>query len=136
MISSGLSPAGSKDFDEAVNRNNIKLPFKCLSRADLLLKEGNISHLANAGCESIWIGAESGSQKILDAMDKGTTIEEIYEATRLLKKHGIKTCFFLQFGYTGETMTEINQTIKMVNDLMPDDIGISVSYPLTRHKVL
>jgi len=126
----GLKPGWVKAFDEAVNKDNIKLPFKCLSRADLLLKEDNISHLANAGCESIWIGAESGSQKILDAMDKGTTIEEIYEATRLLKKHGIKTCFFLQFGYTGETMTEINQTIKMVNDLMPDDIGISVSYPL------
>lgn len=126
----GLKPGWVKDFDEAVNKDDIKLPFKCLSRADLLLKEDNISHLANAGCESIWIGAESGSQKILDAMDKGTTIEEIYEATRLLKKHGIKTCFFLQFGYTGETMTEINQTIKMVNDLMPDDIGISVSYPL------
>lgn len=126
----GLKPGWVKDFDEVVNKDNIKLPFKCLSRADLLLKEDNISHLANAGCESIWIGAESGSQKILDAMDKGTTIEEIYEATRLLKKHGIKTCFFLQFGYTGETMTEINQTIKMVNDLMPDDIGISVSYPL------
>lgn len=126
----GLKPGWVKDFDEAVNKDNIKLPFKCLSRADLLLKEDNISHLANAGCESIWIGAESGSQKILDAMDKGTTIEEIYEATRLLKKHGIKTCFFLQFGYTGETMTEINQTIKMVNDLMPDDIGISISYPL------
>lgn len=126
----GLKPGWVKNFDEAVNKDNIKLPFKCLSRADLLLKEDNISHLANAGCESIWIGAESGSQKILDAMDKGTTIEEIYEATRLLKKHGIKTCFFLQFGYTGETMTEIDQTIKMVNDLMPDDIGISVSYPL------
>ena len=126
----GLKPGWVKGFDEAVNKDNIKLPFKCLSRADLLLKEDNISHLANAGCESIWIGAESGSQKILDAMDKGTTIEEIYEATRLLKKHGIKTCFFLQFGYTGETMNEINQTIKMVNDLMPDDIGISVSYPL------
>ena len=126
----GLKPGWVKDFDEAVDKDNIKLPFKCLSRADLLLKEDNISHLASAGCESIWIGAESGSQKILDAMDKGTTIEEIYEATRLLKKHSIKTCFFLQFGYTGETMTEINQTIKMVNDLMPDDIGISVSYPL------
>jgi anaerobic magnesium-protoporphyrin IX monomethyl ester cyclase len=96
----------------------------------LLLKEDNIAHLANAGCESLWMGAESGSQKILDAMDKGTTIEEIYESTRLLKKHGIKTCFFLQFGYTGETKSEIDETIRMVNELMPDDIGISVSYPL------
>lgn len=126
----GLKPGWIARFDDVVNQTGSKLPFKCLSRADLLLKEDNISHLANAGCESIWIGAESGSQKILDAMDKGTKIEEIYEATRLLKKHGIKTCFFLQFGYTGETMNEINDTIKMVNELMPDDIGISVSYPL------
>ncbi len=126
----GLKPGWVAKFDETVNSQNVRTPFKCLSRADLLLKEDNISHLAGAGCESVWMGAESGSQKILDAMDKGTTVEEIYEATRLLKKHGIKTCFFLQFGYTGEAMPEINATIKMVNDLMPDDIGISVSYPL------
>lgn len=126
----GLKPGWVAQFDEAVNSEKARTPFKCLSRADLLLKEDNISHLAAAGCESVWMGAESGSQKILDAMDKGTTVEEIYEATRLLKKHGIKTCFFLQFGYTGEAMPEIEATIKMVNDLMPDDIGISVSYPL------
>ncbi len=126
----GLKPGWTTKFDEIVNKENVKIPFKCLSRADLLLKEDNISHLANAGCESVWMGAESGSQKILDGMDKGTTIEQIYESTRLLKKHNIKTCFFLQFGYTGETKTEIDKTIRMVNELMPDDIGISVSYPL------
>ncbi|MBE2217338.1 MAG: B12-binding domain-containing radical SAM protein [Ignavibacteria bacterium] len=126
----GLKPGWVAQFDEEVNTEKVRTPFKCLSRADLLLKEDNISHLAGAGCESVWMGAESGSQKILDAMDKGTRVEEIYEATRLLKRHGIKTCFFLQFGYTGEAMQEIEATIKMVNDLMPDDIGISVSYPL------
>jgi len=126
----GLKPGWTKSFSEIVNGEIAKTPFKCLSRADLLLKEDNISHLADAGCESVWMGAESGSQKILDAMDKGTTIEQIYEAVHLLKKHKIKTCFFLQFGYTGETKKEINQTIQLVNDLMPDDIGISVSYPL------
>ena len=126
----GLKPGWTTKFDEVVNREKTKIPFKCLSRVDLLLKEDNISHLAGAGCESIWVGAESGSQKILDAMDKGTTIDEIYEATKLLKKHKIRTCFFLQFGYSGETKKDIDKTIKMVRDLMPDDIGISVSYPL------
>jgi anaerobic magnesium-protoporphyrin IX monomethyl ester cyclase len=126
----GLKPGWTTKFDEVVNKENVRIPFKCLSRADLLLKEDNISHLASAGCESIWIGAESGSQKILDAMDKGTTIEQIYESTKLLKKHDIKICFFLQFGYTGETKKEIDMTLKMVRELMPDDIGISVSYPL------
>lgn len=126
----GLKPGWTKSFSEIVNKENVKTPFKCLSRADLLLQENNIQSLANAGCESIWMGAESGSQKILDAMDKGTKIEQIYEATRLLKKNKIKTCFFLQFGYTGETKNEIDKTMQMVRDLMPDDIGISVSYPL------
>ena len=126
----GLKPGWTTKFDETVNREGAKIPFKCLSRADLLLVEDNISHLANAGCESVWMGAESGSQKILDAMDKGTTVEQIYESTRLLQKHGIRTCFFLQFGYSGETRAEIEKTIQMVRDLMPDDIGISVSYPL------
>ena len=126
----GLRPNWINKFDEVVNKGDAKIKFKCLSRADLLLKENNILHLASAGCDSIWIGAESGSQKILDAMDKGTKVEQIYEARKLLKKNNIKTCFFLQFGYTGETKKEIDMTIKMVNDLMPDDIGISVSYPL------
>ncbi len=126
----GLKPNWTTQFDETVNKEKTKIPFKCLSRADLLLKEDNISHLASAGCESVWMGAESGSQKILNAMDKGTTVEQIYESRRLLQSKGIKTCFFLQFGYTGETKKEIDATQQMVRDLMPDDIGISVSYPL------
>ena len=126
----GLKPEWINKFDEAVNREDAKIKFKCLSRADLLLKENNISHLAKAGCDSVWIGAESGSQKILDAMDKGTQVEQIYEARKLLKKNKIKTGFFLQFGYTGETKEDIDLTVKMVKELMPDDIGISVSYPL------
>jgi radical SAM superfamily enzyme YgiQ (UPF0313 family) len=63
-------------------------------------------------------------------MDKGTKVEQIFEATRLLKKHGVKVCFFLQYGYIGETKTDIDKTLSMVKKLMPHDIGISVSYPL------
>jgi radical SAM superfamily enzyme YgiQ (UPF0313 family) len=63
-------------------------------------------------------------------MDKGTRVEQIYEATALLKKHHIKPAFFLQFGYPGETKEDIALTIRMLGDLLPDDIGISVSYPL------
>jgi radical SAM superfamily enzyme YgiQ (UPF0313 family) len=76
------------------------------------------------------MGAESGSQKILDAMEKGTTVEEIKLARKLLKQHGIKASFFLQFGYLGETLEDIEKTIALLKETMPDDIGISVSYPL------
>lgn len=63
-------------------------------------------------------------------MDKGTTVQQIFEATQLLKKNGINPSFFIQFGYLGETKEDIALTIKMINTLLPYEIGISVSYPL------
>ncbi|HPR27894.1 MAG TPA: radical SAM protein [Chitinophagales bacterium] len=126
----GLKPGWIHAFREEAERRQLVFRFKIQCRADLLLNENNIADLAAAGCDEIWIGAESGSQMILDAMDKGTTIEQIRESTMLMKKHGIKPCFFLQFGYPGETRKEIRETIDLVTGLLPFDIGISVSYPL------
>lgn len=126
----GLKPNWVKEFRTLLEAKNLRIPYKIQSRADLLLQEDNIEDLAASGLETVWIGAESGSQKILDAMDKGTTIEQISDATKLLKSKGVKVAFFLQFGYLGETMEDIQKTQKMLLDLMPDDIGISVSYPL------
>ena len=76
------------------------------------------------------MGAESGSQRILDAMDKGIRVEQIARARENLGRHGIRSCFFLQFGYPGEVWSDIEQTIRMVRETRPDDIGVSVSYPL------
>jgi anaerobic magnesium-protoporphyrin IX monomethyl ester cyclase len=126
----GLKPKWTAEFSELVNKEGLKFKFKIQSRADLLLQEDNIKELARAGCEDVWMGAESGSQKILDAMDKGITVGQIRQASVLLRRNGIKTSFFIQFGYLGETKTDIQQTIDMINELLPDDIGISVSYPL------
>ena len=126
----GLKPGWIREFSTLVQQRKLKFKFKIQCRVDLLLEENNIELLAKAGCETIWVGAESGSQKILDAMDKGTRVEQIYQSTHLLKKHGIKPAFFLQFGYLGETKDDIESTRKMLLDLMPHDIGISVSYPL------
>lgn len=126
----GLKRSWVADFAKAVNSENLKFKFKIQSRADLLIQEKYVESLALAGCDDVWMGAESGSQKILDAMDKGTTVEEIKEARRLLKVHGIKASFFLQFGYSGETQEDILKTINLIKETMPDDIGISVSYPL------
>ncbi|MCB9232661.1 MAG: B12-binding domain-containing radical SAM protein [Bacteroidia bacterium] len=126
----GLKPGWVQTFADEVEKRGLKFKFKIQSRADLLLQDDNIAALARSGCDEVWIGAESGSQKILDAMDKGTTVEQIYQARKLLKKHHIRTAFFLQFGYPGEKREDIRATEKMLLDLMPDDIGISVSYPL------
>lgn len=126
----GLKPGWVKEFADIVEKENLKFRFKIQSRADLLVQENYVESLARAGCDNVWMGAESGSQKILDAMDKGITIRQIEEATKLLKKHGIKPSFFIQFGYLGETVDDIKLTIKMINKLVPHEIGISVSYPL------
>jgi anaerobic magnesium-protoporphyrin IX monomethyl ester cyclase len=126
----GLKPGWVNEFAQLTERSGLRLKFKIQSRADLLVQEAYVAALAKAGCENIWMGAESGSQKILDAMDKGTNVEQIERATSLLKKHGINASFFIQFGYPGETAEDISLTIKMINKLLPHEIGISVSYPL------
>ncbi|HEY6435977.1 MAG TPA: radical SAM protein [Ignavibacteriaceae bacterium] len=126
----GLKPGWVQEFRDIVKSKELKFKYKIQSRVDLLLQEDTIAALTESGAETVWVGAESGSQKILDAMDKGTKVEQIYEATRLLKKNKIRPAFFLQFGYLGENKEDIEKTINMVLDLMPEEIGISVSYPL------
>jgi anaerobic magnesium-protoporphyrin IX monomethyl ester cyclase len=126
----GLKPGWIQQFRDIVKSKDLKFRYKIQSRVDLLLQEDTIEALAQSGAETVWVGAESGSQKILDAMDKGTTIKEIEEASIMLRKKGIRVGFFLQFGYPGETREDIEKTIAMVLKLMPDEIGISVSYPL------
>ena len=126
----GLKPGWLPRFADALDAQGSRIPFKCLSRADLLIRAGEVDALARAGAQTVWMGAESGSQKILDAMDKGTRVEQIHEAARRLKRAGIRVGFFLQFGYPGETRQDIEKTIQLVRDCEPDDIGISVSYPM------
>ncbi|HSH03518.1 MAG TPA: radical SAM protein [Anaerolineae bacterium] len=127
----GLKPKWWPRFAAALQQHNIRIPFKCLSRADLIVRDqDDLEAIAAAGCDIIWMGAESGAQSVLNAMEKGTTVEQIYDATEKLHAAGIKVGFFLQFGYPGETRADIDKTLQMVRDCAPDDIGISVSYPL------
>ncbi|HWF07091.1 MAG TPA: radical SAM protein [Bryobacteraceae bacterium] len=124
-----LSPRWTVDFARAVEELGARVPFKMQSRCDLMTPR-TVAALKRAGCAEVWMGCESGSQKILDAMDKGIRVEQIYEARENLRREGIRACFFLQFGYPGEGWSEIEETIRMVRDTRPDDVGISVSYPL------
>ncbi|MBD99028.1 MAG: radical SAM protein [Verrucomicrobia bacterium] len=126
----GLKPQWVQEFNDVLKLSSVNIKYKIQSRADLLVKDDTVKCLAESGCNEVWIGAESGSQKILDAMDKGTTIAQIEESTQLMKKHNIKACFFLQFGYIGEHWEDIQATLSLIKKLSPDDIGVSVSYPL------
>lgn len=119
----------AEELADKVEQFDAAVPFKVQTRADLLTREA-VEALRRAGCAEVWMGAESGSQKILDAMDKDTSVEDIEQARENLKDAGIRACYFLQFGYPGETWTDIRKTVELVRRTRPDDIGVSVSYPL------
>jgi radical SAM superfamily enzyme YgiQ (UPF0313 family) len=125
----GLRPRWVRELAAEVEKLDAAVPFKMQSRVDLMSPD-NVVALRRAGCAEVWMGVESGSQKILDAMDKGTRVEQIAKARENLRHEGIRACYFLQFGYPGETWHDIQNTIKLVRDTRPDDIGVSVSYPL------
>jgi radical SAM superfamily enzyme YgiQ (UPF0313 family) len=89
-----------------------------------------VESLKRAGCAEVWMGVESGSQRVLDAMDKGLRVAEVEAARERLGDAGIRACYFLQFGYPGEYWEDIQKTIELVRNSRPDDIGVSFSYPL------
>jgi anaerobic magnesium-protoporphyrin IX monomethyl ester cyclase len=124
-----LSAQWTREFAGEVERLAARLPFKMQSRCGLMTREV-VSALARAGCEEVWMGAESGSQKVLDAMDKDLRVEQIGAARENLRRHGIRACYFIQFGYPGELWADIERTAEMIRETQPDDIGVSVSYPL------
>ena len=125
----GLKPGWVEEFATLVTEAGEPLPFRCLMRADQVTAPVATA-LSRAGCRMVWIGAESGSQKVLDAMDKGLRVDDIRNASTLLKSAGIDVGFFLQFGYPGETWPDIEATLQLTRELEPADIGVSVSYPL------
>jgi anaerobic magnesium-protoporphyrin IX monomethyl ester cyclase len=125
----GLKPGWVEEFAALLRERGLRVPYRCLMRADQVTPDV-ARGLAASGCRMLWMGAESGSQKVLDAMEKGLRVEDIRTANRLLKAEGIDVGVFLQFGYPGETWADIEATLQLTRDIEPADIGVSVSYPL------
>ena len=117
------------DFAHAAHAEGGPIPFTIQTRADIATAR-MATELRHAGCQEAWIGAESGSQRILDAMNKGTRVGEVIAARARLKAAGIRVGFFIQLGYLGEELDDILETRKLIELTCPDDIGVSVSYPL------
>jgi anaerobic magnesium-protoporphyrin IX monomethyl ester cyclase len=118
-----------REFATVTHEDDGAVPFTIQTRADLL-SERMVQALHDASCVEAWLGAESGSQRILDAMNKGTTIEQILTARGRLKAAGIRVGFFIQLGYLGEELVDILATRDLLAAAQPDDVGVSVSYPL------
>ena len=116
-------------FAECLRDNDGMVPFTIQTRADLST-EAMAAALERAGCAEAWLGAESGSQRVLDWMDKGTQVTKLVEARKRLGAHGIRVGFFIQLGYLGEELPDLLATRELIALAAPDDIGVSVSYPL------
>lgn len=116
-------------FAASVQAARAVIPFTIQTRGDLV-SEPMAEALRDAGCREAWIGAESGSQRVLDAMNKGTTVAEISTARARLKTVGIRVGFFIQLGYLDEQLADILATRELLESARPDEIGVSVSYPL------
>ena len=117
------------EYAAELKRRGVKLPFECISRADRLNLQV-VETLAEIGCFRVWIGSESGSQRILDAMERGVTVEQVQAAVALCRSVGIQTGMFLMWGYEGEELSDIEATVEHVKKADPDIFFTTVAYPI------
>jgi radical SAM superfamily enzyme YgiQ (UPF0313 family) len=117
------------EYAAEMQRYGLRLPFECITRADRM-NERVAETLAQLGCFRVWIGSESGSQRILNAMQRGVTVEQVQKAVALCKNNGIQTGMFLMWGYEGEELEDIEATVGHVKKCRPDVFFTTVSYPI------
>jgi anaerobic magnesium-protoporphyrin IX monomethyl ester cyclase len=118
-----------RSYAGEMRRRGIRIPFECISRADRVSPE-MMDLLGDLGCFRMWIGSESGSQRILDAMDRGVKIEQVQKAVEMCRERGIQSGMFLMWGYEGEDLEDIEATVQHVSTSKPDIFFTTVSYPI------
>lgn len=124
-----IHPRWLRAFRAAMEARDLHLPFECITRADRVT-EGVVDDLRALGCFRVWLGSESGSQRVLDAMERGVRVEQVQAATRLLQQAGMRVGMFLMWGYEGETEADIAATIAHVKTTDPDVVLTTVAYPI------
>jgi len=117
-------------YAKELKRRNLRVPFETISRADRMMKDEVLQTLADMGCYRIWIGSESGSQRILDAMQRGVTVDQVVWAANAAKRYGIQVGMFLMWGYPGEQVDDIAATVDLVSKCQPEVHLTTVAYPI------
>lgn len=118
-----------ENFTEEITSRNIVMPYECITRADRMNEEV-IINLKKSGCFRVWIGAESGSQKVIDLMDRRVEVEQVQQMIQLARRHGIQAGTFIMVGYPGETREDIYATVQHLKNADPDLFTITVAYPI------
>lgn len=125
----GIDRKWVRRWHDAVLQKDAVIPFECLSRVDLVDEE-MARLLREAGCTRIAFGTESGSQRVLDAMGKGTTVAQIHRAARVCREVGIEAYFYMMVGYPGEEWQDLRQSVRMLREAQPDALSTTIAYPL------
>ena len=118
-----------EEFTQEITRRNIVIPFECITRADRMNEEV-IRNLRASGCFRVWIGAESGSQKVIDLMDRRVEVNQVRDMIRLARQYEIQAGTFIMVGYPGETKEDIFETLHHLKSADPDLFTITVAYPI------
>ncbi|MGD8997108.1 MAG: radical SAM protein [Anaerolineae bacterium] len=125
----GINRDWVRSWHDAMLEKSAMIPFECLSRVDLIDEE-MAQLLKDVGCRRIHFGAESGSQAVLDAMNKGTTVKQIYGAAELCRRLEIETYFYMMVGYPGENWPDLQKSVALLRDTHPDAFSTTIAYPL------
>ena len=125
----GISKGWVLAWRDEVSNRDAAIPFECLTRVNLVDDE-MLAALVQTGCKRVFVGAESGSQKVLDSMRKGVRVEQIYSAAKAFKKADIETNFYMMVGYPGEEWPDLLQSVKVLRETLPDEFSTTIAYPL------
>lgn len=124
-----IQPRWLLQYAAGLKQRGLRLPFECISRADRLNPE-IIAALAEMGCYRLWIGSESGSQRVLDAMKRKADVADVQAKTRMLQAAGIQVGMFIMLGYDGEEVVDIEATVDHLKKANPNVFLTTVAYPI------
>lgn len=124
-----IHPRWFLEFADELKRRNLRVPFECISRADRL-NDKVVEALAEMGCYRLWLGSESGSQRILDAMKRKADVTDVQAKSKMLQQKGIEVGMFIMLGYEGEDVSDIEATVDHLKKSNPDVFLTTVAYPI------
>ena len=111
-----------------IHSRKLKITWDCGTRVDMVTKD-LLQKMKEAGCVAVWFGVEAGSQRVIDAMGKGFTANKTKKAFKAAKEVGLMTIASVVFGFPGETRESAMETVKLVEEIDPDDIGYYIATP-------
>ena len=117
------------NYAAELERRRLRMPFECISRAERI-DDDVADALQSLGCFRVWIGSESGSQRVLDAMKRKVSVGQVHDAAQRLRRRGIEVGMFIMLGYDGERVEDLQATVDHLKRTAPDIFLTTVSYPI------